>query len=237
MRGCDLTTGSMAIDGPVASGKTAVGRLLADRLGFGFLDTGLMYRAVTLAALCRRISPDDDGALSALAADMTIEVVSEGGAQRLLVDGEDVTGQLRDPAVERVVSRVSEVSGVRAALVRRQREMSESAPVVMVGRDIGTVVLPDAGLKVYLEASVEVRARRRHRELEARGDPPPLEQVVDDLTRRDKMDSQRADSPLRAACDAVRIFTDDLDVEGVVERVMGMIDHPHPGPLPSRERG
>ena len=168
---------------------------------------------------------------------MTIEVVSEGGAQRLLVDGEDVTGQLRDPAVERVVSRVSEVSGVRAALVRRQREMSESAPVVMVGRDIGTVVLPDAGLKVYLEASVEVRARRRHRELEARGDPPPLEQVVDDLTRRDKMDSQRADSPLRAACDAVRIFTDDLDVEGVVERVMGMIDHPHPGPLPSRERG
>ena len=237
MRGCDLTTGSMAIDGPVASGKTAVGRLLADRLGFGFLDTGLMYRAVTLEAHCRGISTDDDGALSRLAADMTIEAVSEGGAQRLLVDGEDVTGQLRDPAVERVVSRVSEVSGVRAALVRRQREMSESAPVVMVGRDIGTVVLPDAGVKVYLEASVEVRARRRHRELEARGDPPPLEQVVDDLTRRDKMDSQRADSPLRAACDAVRIFTDDLDVEGVVERVMGMIDHPHPGPLPSRERG
>ena len=227
----------MAIDGPVASGKTAVGRLLADRLGFGFLDTGLMYRAVTLEAHCRGISTDDDGALSRLAADMTIEAASEGGAQRLLVDGEDVTGQLRDPAVERVVSRVSEVSGVRAALVRRQREMSESAPVVMVGRDIGTVVLPDAGLKVYLEASVEVRARRRHRELEARGDPPPLEQVVDDLTRRDKMDSQRADSPLRAACDAVRIFTDDLDVEGVVERVMGMIDHPHPGPLPSRERG
>ena len=227
----------MAIDGPVASGKTAVGRLLADRLGFGFLDTGLMYRAVTLEAHCRGISTDDDGALSRLAADMTIEAVSEGGAQRLLVDGEDVTGQLRDPAVERVVSRVSEVSGVRAALVRRQREMSESAPVVMVGRDIGTVVLPDAGVKVYLEASVEVRARRRHRELEARGDPPPLEQVVDDLTRRDKMDSQRADSPLRAACDAVRIFTDDLDVEGVVERVMGMIDHPHPGPLPSRERG
>jgi hypothetical protein len=105
------------------------------------------------------------------------------------------------------------------------------------GRDIGTVVLPDAGLKVYLEASVEVRARRRHRELEARGDPPPLEQVVDDLTRRDSMDSQRADSPLRAAHDAVRIFTDALDVEGVVERIMELIDHPHPGPLPSRERG
>ena len=201
-----------------------VGRLLADRLGFGFLDTGLMYRAVTLEAHCRGISTDDDGALSALAAGMTIEAVSEGGDQRLLVDGEDVTGRLRDAAVERVVSRVSEVPGVRAALVRRQREMSESAPTVMVGRDIGTVVLPRAGLKVYLEASVGVRASRRHRELEARGDPPPLEQVVDDLMMRDRMDSQRADSPLRAACDAVRIFTDDLDVEGVVELVMGMID-------------
>ena len=196
-----------------------------------------MYRAVTLAALCRGVSTDDDGALSELAAGMTIEAVSEGGAQRLLVDGEDVTGRLRDAAVERVVSRVSEVSGVRLALVRRQREMSESAPTVMVGRDIGTVVLPDAGLKVYLEASVEVRARRRHRELEAKGNPPPLEQVVDDLMMRDRMDSQRADSPLRAACDAVRIFTDDLDVEGVVELILEMIDHPHPSPLPSRERG
>ena len=224
MRGCDLIKGSIAIDGPVASGKTAVGRLLADRLGFGFLDTGLMYRAVTLAALCRAVSTDDDGALTALAAGMTIEAVLEGGTQRLLVDGEDVTGRLRDAAVERVVSRVSEVSGVRAALVRRQREMSESAPAVMVGRDIGTVVLPDAGLKVYLEASVEVRASRRHRELEARGAPPPLEQVIGDLMMRDRMDSQRADSPLRAACDAVHIFTDDLDVEGVVELVMGMID-------------
>ena len=183
-----------------------------------------MYRAVTLAALCRGVSTDDDGALTALAGDMVIEVVLEGGAQRLLVDDEDVTGRLRDPAVERVVSRVSEVPGVRAALVRRQREMSESAPAVMVGRDIGTVVLPDAGLKVYLEASVEVRASRRHRELEAKGNPPPLEQVVDDLMMRDRMDSQRADSPLRAACDAVHIFTDDLDVEGVVELVMGMID-------------
>ena len=196
-----------------------------------------MYRAVTLAALCRGVSPDDDGALTALAVDMTIEAVLEGGTQRLLVDGEDVTGRLRDPAVERVVSRVSEVPGVRAALVRRQREMSESAPAVMVGRDIGTVVLPDAGLKVYLEASVEVRARRRHRELAAKEDVPPLTQVVDDLMRRDRMDSQRADSPLRVADGAVHIFTDDLDVEGVVELILEMIDHPHPSPLPSRERG
>ena len=221
----------------MASGKTAVGQMLAARLGLGFLDTGLMYRAVTLAALRRGVSPHDDGALSPLAADMTFEVVSEGGAQRLLVDGEDVTGQLRDPGVERGVSRVSEVSGVRAALVRHQREMAESAPIVMVGRDIGTVVLPDAGLKVYLEASVDIRARRRHRELEARGDPPPLDQVVEDLMRRDRMDSHRADSPLRAADDAVRILTDDLDVESVVERIMAMIDHSHPGPNSSMEGG
>ena len=196
-----------------------------------------MYRAVSLAALCRGVSTDDDGALSKLAADMKIEAVLERGTQRLLVDGQDVTGSLREEAVERVVSRVSEVPGVRAVLVRRQREMSESAATVMVGRDIGTVVLPDAGLKVYLEASVEVRASRRHRELSAKGDQRPLTQVIDDLTRRDRMDSQRADSPLRAAGDAVRIVTDDLDVEGVVELVMEMIDHPHPGPLPSRERG
>ena len=183
-----------------------------------------MYRAVTLAALCRGVSTDDDGALSKLTADMKIEAVLGDGVQRLLVDGKDVTGRLRDAAVERVVSRVSEVPGVRAALVRRQREMSAETPTVMVGRDIGTVVLPDAGLKVYLEASVEVRARRRHRELAAKGDPPPLAQVIDDLTRRDRMDSQRADSPLRAADDAVRIVTDDLDVEGVVELVMEMIE-------------
>lgn len=195
-----------------------------------------MYRAVTLAALCRGVSTDDDGALAALADGMVIEAVWEGGVQGLLVDGEDVTGELRDPAVERVVSRVSEVSGVRTALVRRQREMSVETPTVMVGRDIGTVVLPDAGLKVYLEASVEVRARRRYRELATKGDAPSLEQVVADLTRRDRMDSERADSPLRAAHDAVRIFTDDLDVEGVVERVMEMMDHPHPGPPPSGGR-
>ena len=195
-----------------------------------------MYRAVTLAALCRGVSTDDDGALSELADAMVIEAVWEDGAQGLLVDGEDVTGRLREATVERVVSRVSEVPGVRAALVRRQREMSAETPTVMVGRDIGTVVLPDARLKVYLEASVEVRAQRRHRELAAKGDPPPLEQVIDDLTRRDRMDSERADSPLRAADDAVRISTDDLTLEAVVERVMEMIDHPHPGPLPSGER-
>ena len=219
-----MIKGSITIDGPVASGKTAVGRRLADRLGFGFLDTGLMYRAVTLAALCRGVPTDDDAALAALADAMVIDAVWEGGAQRLLVDGEDVTGRLRDATVERVVSRVSEVPGVRAALVRRQREMSAETPTVMVGRDIGTVVLPDAGLKVYLEASVEVRARRRHRELAAKGNPPSLEQVIDDLTRRDRMDSERADSPLRAADDAVRVSTDHLTLEAVVERVMEMIE-------------
>ena len=197
--------------------------MLADRLGFRFLDTGLMYRAVTFNAISRGVRLEDDKTLSALADDLTIELVSKLGGERLLVDGEDATDRLRNPEVDRGVSRVSKVSGVRAALVRNQREMAGKEPVVMVGRDIGTVVLPDAGLKVYLSASVELRALRRQQELVERGDAAPIERVVADLTRRDKMDSEREDSPLRAAHDAIRIVTDELDVEGVVERILAIV--------------
>ena len=221
----NLTPIAIAIDGPVASGKTTVGRIVARRLGFRFLDTGLMYRAVTWVALQRDIGLEDGDALAAMAEGLTMDLVPGAGDDRLLADGEDVTERLRDPKVDAGVSFVSRVSGVRTVLVKGQREMAERDDFVMVGRDIGTVVLPNAGLKVYLGASVELRARRRHHEIaKEAGEALPYEQVLADLTRRDRIDSERADSPLRAAPDAISVETDDLDIAGVVERILGMVE-------------
>lgn len=216
---------SIAIDGPVASGKTTVGRIVAHRLGFRFLDTGLMYRAVTWVALERDIGLEDGDTLATMAEGLTINLVPGFGDDHLLADGEDVTEHLRDPKVDAGVSFVSRISGVRTVLVKRQREIAERDAFVMVGRDIGTVVLPHAGLKVYLGASVELRARRRHHEIaKEAGEALPYEQVLADLTRRDRIDSERADSPLRAAPGAIHVETDDLDIEGVVERILAMVE-------------
>ncbi|MCS7207697.1 MAG: (d)CMP kinase, partial [Dehalococcoidia bacterium] len=156
----------IALDGPVAAGKTAVGKALAQRLGWRFLDTGAMYRAVAWAAWQRGISPSDGDALTALANTLTIELVN-GPDPRWLVDGQDVTPFLRLPQVEAIVSQVSAVPGVRRALVARQRALAQEGNIIVAGRDIGTVVLPDAPLKVFLLASVETRAMRRWRELQA----------------------------------------------------------------------
>ena len=213
---------SIAIDGPVASGKTAVGRLAAGRLGFRFLDTGAMYRAVTWVAIRREIGLEDAEALTRLAGSIEIRLVPSEARDRLVVDGEDVTDHLRDQDVERAVSQVSAVSGVRTAMVSQQRAVARQGPIVMVGRDIGTVVLPDAGVKVFLEASVDVRAKRRYDELRSQGKSPDYQDVVDDLASRDKIDSERADSPLMPASDAVRLDTDDLTVDEVVERILTM---------------
>ena len=213
---------SIAIDGPVASGKTAVGRLAAGRLGFRFLDTGAMYRAVTWVAIRREIGLEDAEALTRLAGTIEIRLVPSEAGDRLVVDGEDVTDHLRDQDVERAVSQVSAVSGVRTAMVSQQRAVARQGPIVMVGRDIGTVVLPDADVKVFLEASVDVRAKRRYDELRSQGKSPEYQDVVDDLASRDKIDSERADSPLMPASDAVRLDTDDLTVDEVVERILTM---------------
>ena len=213
---------SIAIDGPVASGKTAVGRLAAGRLGFRFLDTGAMYRAVTWVAIRREIGLEDAEALTRLAGTIEIRLVPSEAGDRLVVDGEDVTDHLRDQDVERAVSQVSAVSGVRTAMVSQQRAVARQGPIVMVGRDIGTVVLPDADVKVFLEASVDVRAKRRYDELRSPGKSPEYQDVVDDLASRDKIDSERADSPLMPASDAVRLDTDDLTVDEVVERILTM---------------
>ena len=210
---------SIAIDGPVASGKTAVGRFLARRLGYRFLDTGTMYRAVTLVAIERGTNLENEESLTRVADSLVIKL---GGdcSDRLIVDEEDVTDRLRDAGVERGVSLVARASGVRSELVRQQRSIAKEGPIVMVGRDIGTVVLPDASAKVYLEASPHVRARRRQAELESEGRAPDYQQLKQDILRRDAIDSQRADSPLRPADDAVCICTDDLSIKEVAEAIL-----------------
>jgi len=207
----------IAIDGPVASGKTSVGSLLAARLGYRFLDTGLMYRTVTWAAFRRGVAPDDDAEVTALAREVSVEPGADGrGLTRLFAGAEDVTAHLRHPAVDRQVSAVSAVAGVREVLVREQRRIAGEGAIVMVGRDIGTVVLPDAEMKVYLIASVESRARRRCLE-DAPDGADRFERILDELTRRDRLDSTRAISPLRLASDAVIIDTDELDLDQVVD--------------------
>ena len=208
---------SVAIDGPVASGKTAVGRLVAEMLGWPFLDTGAMYRAVTRSALRLGVDVGDDDALADLAAGMSMRLeAGDDGVYRLWADGEDVTGELRTPEIDRNVSAVSKVPAVRRTLVEQQRAIAAEAPVVMAGRDIGTVVLRDAPVKAFLTASVEERARRRTLQ-----DPAlDMERTRRDLERRDAIDSGREDSPLRPAEDAVVIDTDGLDIEETARRIV-----------------
>lgn len=205
-----------------------MGRQLAAALGYPFLDTGVMYRAITLAAIRRGIDLSDAAALSALAESSRIDVsLSESGSvnsSTVTVDGEDVTSDLRSPAVEDAVSLVSRVPGVRAALVRQQREIASRRPVVMAGRDIGTVVLPDADLKVYLDASIEERARRRYREFASVHKSVSEDDVVADIRRRDQIDSEREVSPLKPAEDAVIIDTDGMSQDEVLARILSLVD-------------
>ena len=182
-----------------------------------------MYRGVTWAAIKQGIDLQDADSLAKLASELEITIVPSKAGDRLVMDGEDVTEHLRSPQVEQGVSLVASISGVRSAMVSQQRSLAKESPIVMVGRDIGTVVLPDAPVKVFLKASVEVRARRRFQELVAQGSLPNYQQVVDDLARRDKIDSERADSPLRPAEGALQIDTDRLEIDEVVEKVLSVV--------------
>ncbi len=218
---------TIAIDGPAASGKSTVGEGLAESLGYLFFDTGVMYRAVTWAALERGVAIEDEEAVTDLAEQLDIEVTDatedDGRQYTVLADGIDVTWAIRAPAVDANVSAVSAYRGVRRALVAKQRRVADGKPVVMVGRDIGTVVLPEADLKIYLDASVEERARRRWAEMDQREQDADYGHVLASMRRRDRIDSNREISPLRAAQDAVRIDTTDLDVEEVVEEAEHLV--------------
>ena len=204
----------------MASGKTTVGMTLARRLGYRFLDTGGMYRAVTVVALNEHLDLNNTDALTRLAENMRIDVVTKPDGDHILVNDLDVTDKLRERAVDQNVSQVSAVRGVRVALVRQQKKIGEQGSVVMVGRDIGTVVLPDARTKVFLDASVEVRADRRF--LEAQKDDGKLtyQNILDDLVKRDRIDSERAESPLVPAEDALILDTKNLTIEQVVESIL-----------------
>ncbi len=217
----------IAIDGPAASGKSTIAEKLAVDLGYLYFDTGVMYRAVTLAALRQLHSVQDEQAVTEIARQVDIDVagpsIADGRLYDVLLNGEDVTWAIRQPEVDRHVSQVSAYSGVRQAMTEQQRRIGHKGNVVMVGRDIGTVVFPDADLKIYLDASVEERARRRFEEVIGRGQKTTYEDILDAMRRRDKMDSSRVIAPLRPAPDAVIVNTDGLDICQVFKRVKDLI--------------
>lgn len=214
---------SIAIDGPASSGKSTIGVRLAERLGYLFFDTGIMYRAVTLAVIREGIDINDEAEVTRLANCVHIDVrtpsVADGRKEDVLLNGEDVTWAIREPEVERWVSKISAYRGVRKAMTELQRQIGKRGKVVMVGRDIGTVVMPDADLKIYLDASLEERARRRYSELVQRGETVRFEDILDGLKQRDRIDSSRDIAPLKPAEDAVIMNTDGLSVEEVLRRV------------------
>ena len=213
----------IAIDGPAASGKSTIGSLLAKRLGYLYFDTGVMYRAVTWAALQRKVPIEDESGVSALAEAIHIEVtcptVEDGRQYTVLVDDQDVTWAIRQPEVDHGVSPVSAYAGVRRALTVQQRRLGLQGDIVLVGRDIGTVVLPEADLKIYLDATLKERACRRWKELQLRNLPVDYDQVLAAMKRRDGIDSSRALAPLRPASDARVLDTTGLGVEEVLAQV------------------
>jgi cytidylate kinase len=217
----------IALDGPAASGKSTVGKAVADRLGYLYFDTGAMYRAVTWLALAQGADIGDEAAVTLLAQGADIDVLpaaaADGRQYTVLVDGEDVTWAIREPAVANHVSQVSAYPGVRAALVGQQRRLAARGRIVMVGRDIGTVVLPDAPLKFYLDASAEERARRRWQEEQARGGLRSYDEVLAEVRRRDEIDSTRAVAPLRPADDAVIVDSTQMTIGQVVDALLAMI--------------
>ncbi len=216
----------IAIDGPAASGKSTLGYRLAQELGYLYFDTGVMYRAVTWLALDSGTDVYDEAAVTALAESARIDVRSpsreDGRTADVLVNGRDVTWEIRRRDVESKVSVVAAYPGVRAALTAQQRRIGLRGRVVMVGRDIGTVVLPEADLKIYLDASVEERARRRFAELQARGISTSLEEIAAAMRRRDELDSTRQVAPLRPAEDAVIINSDGMSIEEVLAHVKAL---------------
>jgi cytidylate kinase len=213
----------IAIDGPAAAGKSTVARMLADRLGAMLFDTGALYRAVALVALRAQIAPDDHQSLTNIARDLRISIQTpsqtDGRLYDVRLNEEDVTWALRDPEVGATVSTIAAHPGVRAALLPLQRRIASRGPVVMVGRDVGTVVVPDAGLKVYLDATPEERARRRYQEAAWRGGTESYEDVLTETLLRDSVDSRRVTAPLRVAPDAIRINTDDMTIDNVVAKI------------------
>lgn len=222
----------IAIDGPVASGKSSIGKRLADRLGYLFFDTGVMYRAVTFLALRELGGAHEAEAVTALAHEAHIDVLpptaADGRDCTILAalagqPTEDITWAVRGKDVEGNVSLVAAVPAVRQVLTQQMRRVGLRGQVVMVGRDVGTVILPEADLKLFLTASVETRARRRYDEVLARGESRPYADILANLRERDRIDSSRAIAPLRAAADAITLDTTDMGVDAVIEAIEALV--------------
>jgi cytidylate kinase len=221
------STVCIAIDGEAAAGKSTLGELLAEKLGYLYFDTGVMYRAVTWMALQRGVDVADETAVTALAKGLRIQVVpptcQDGRPYTVFADGEDVTWAIREPDVDGAVSDVAAYPGVRHTLREQQRAIGLAQDVVMVGRDIGTAVMPDADLKIFMRASVDERARRRHAELRARGEQVAYAEVLASMQQRDHTDSHRTIHPLRAAPDSVIVETDKVSADEVLARVLVIV--------------
>lgn len=215
---------SVAIDGPSGAGKSTIAKAVAERFGFIYVDTGAIYRTVGLAAARAGVDPEDPAAVTALLPSLDIALSHrEDGLQHMHLNGEDVSAEIRTPAISRYASRVSAIPDVRAFLMDMQRDMARRTSVIMDGRDIGTVVLPDASLKIFLTASPEARGRRRFAELKEKGQDISLEEVLRDMAERDKNDSMRAAAPLRAAEDAVLVDTSELTLAESIDAVAELV--------------
>jgi len=215
----------VAIDGPGGAGKSTMARALAKDCGLNYVDTGAMYRTIALAVIRAGLDPNDAAGVSALLPGIQLSVRYEDGRQHMQLGDEDVTNFIRTPEISSAASAVSAIPDVRAFLLRAQRDLAEECDVVMDGRDIGTVVLPDASMKIFLTASAEERARRRYLELEERGTPQPFEQVLAEMNERDERDTTRAAAPLKAAEDAIILDTTELNAEQVLTELKKLVEN------------
>jgi CMP/dCMP kinase len=212
----------VAIDGPAGAGKSTIAKLAAEKLGYAYIDTGAMYRSVAWKFLQTGAAFDEEF-ISKLACTMVIDFKPEAKINRVFVDGTEVTDAIRTPEVTAIVSRVAAIGTVREAMVEQQRRMGTVGGVLMDGRDIGTVVFPNAQLKIFLTASVEERARRRYKEMLQKGQQVELAQLAADIAARDKADSERAIGPLRQAEDAILLDTSDMGISEVTEKILQLV--------------
>ena len=215
---------SVAIDGPAGAGKSTMARRAAQTLGFVYVDTGAIYRAVACAVLRAGVQPEDGAAVAALLPQMRMRLSwTPDGVQHVFLNEEDLTAQLRRPEVSEAASKVSALPAVRQFLLDTQRDVAKTHNVIMDGRDIGTVVLPHADVKIFLTADAEVRAKRRYDELQQKGDKTPYAQILAETKQRDKQDSERAAAPLRQAADAVVLDTSGYTLEQSVEAILSLV--------------
>lgn len=214
---------AVAVDGPAGSGKSTVAKEIAKALGILYIDTGAMYRTVGMACLKKGIDPTDESAVVASLDTLDMKIFPEAGGQRILLDGEDITSQIRTEEIGKAASSVAAYQKVREKLVEIQQGLAKEQSVIMDGRDIGTKVLPDAEVKIYLDASVEERAKRRVGELEAQGKKANLETIREEIAQRDYQDMHRENSPLCREADAVNVDTTGLDIPAVTEKLLALI--------------